>query len=159
MRHFTHRWPQSWHSSPKIRALFPIIWERVQEPLPSSNYALAFISAIYKIFFDSLASFVCITSRHLICSFVILLITTNWSVNTLKQRFSLLGMFPLAWYVFFASCYLRHFQIFNKINSFLKNVLNVLGTKKAITSSKNRLIYIWFFRVLFFSSFVDSSRK
>ena len=39
--------------------------------------------------------------------------------------------------------YMRHFQIFEKIDSFLKNVSDVLGSKKCrLHLLKNRLIYI-----------------
>ena len=37
--------------------------------------------------------------------------------------------------------YMRHFKIFDKIQSFLKNLLNAPGSKKGyVTSLKNRLI-------------------
>ena len=36
-------------------------------------------------------------------------------------------------------CYMSHFQVFNKIYTFLKNVSIVPNRKKGITSLKNRL--------------------
>ena len=55
--------------------------------------------------------------------------------------------------------YMRHFQIFDKIDSFLKNVSNVLGQKKVdyiFEESLHLYKIVW---ELIFSSIMDSTRK
>ena len=54
---------------------------------------------------------------------------------------------------------MRHFQIFDKIDSFLKNVSNVLGQKKVDYIFEEPLHLYKIVWELIFSSIMDSTRK